>query len=426
VVQKHRRFFLLHIKPQRVARSTLAYRHTFGLGGSALVLFTLLVGSGVLLMLAYRATPEGAYQSVATLQQRFLFGGLVRNVHHFSANLLVAVTLLHLLRVLFTGGYRDGPRRLNWIIGLGLLLTVLAANFTGYLLPWDQLSYWAVTVCTGMLGYIPLVGELLRDALRGGRQVGEDTLVVFHALHTSLLPFTMLVLLGFHFWRVRKAGGVVAPPSDSDMPEEKIPASPHLLLRELSAGLALTAAVLMLAVFVDAPLGEPANYGMSPNPSKAPWYFVGFQELQLHLHPLFAVVVIPVTALVALALIPYTGRESDPVGRWFLTRAGWQSCAAAAALALVVAPLCVVADEARLQSAVGAASLLWRGLIPLAVLVVVAFLIRFVLVRRMAASRAEVVQALFAFFFTAFLVWTATGVWFRGPGMALVGPWGGG
>jgi len=418
--------FVLHLRPVRVRRSTLRYTHTFGLGGSSLVLIGLMVVTGVLMILVYEPTPDLAYQSVAGLESSYLFGGLVRNIHHWSANILVAVVLAHMLRVFLTGGWH-GPRRFNWVIGLALLALVLAANFTGYLLPWDQLAYWAVTICTSMLGYVPGIGGWLQGVARGGPEISRATLVIFYAFHTTLIPVALVLTMGFHFWRVRKAGGVVDPRPPAEIDDEApewVSTLPNLLMRELAAGLALIAFVLVLALLVDAPLGAAANPGMSPNPAKAPWYFLGFQELQLHFHPLFAVVVIPAFAALALLLIPYLRYESESSGPWFLSDTGRRTAAIAGVTALVLTPVLIVFDELVLQPGAGLPSVVGRGLVPLAILAAAVVGFRLLLVRRFGASKAEVVQALFILFFVALAVLIVTGVWFRGPGMALVWPWG--
>ncbi len=419
-------FFVLHLRPVRVRRSTLIYTHTFGLGGSSAVLISVMVVTGVLMMFVYEPTPERAYQSVQALQDGVVFGGLVRNIHHWSANLLVAVAIAHLLRVFFTGGFH-GARQFNWVIGVGLLAAVLAANFTGYLLPWDQLSYWAVTICTGMFGYVPWIGGWLREVARGGPELGASTLILFYTLHTTLLPVALVLMMAFHFWRVRKAGGVVDPRPSGAIEEESpdyVSTLPDLLMRELAAALALVAFVFVLAVVLDAPLGAPANPGMSTNPAKSPWYFVGFQELQLHFHPLIAVVVIPTLAVLALLAIPYLRYPNPMTGPWFLTANGRRTGRLAALLALVVTPLLVVVDEFLLQPGAGQPSLMWRGVVPLLLAGAAVLGFRTLLVRRFGASKSEVVQALFIVFFVALAVLTITGVWFRGPGMALVWPWG--
>jgi quinol-cytochrome oxidoreductase complex cytochrome b subunit len=419
-------FFALHMRPVRVRRSTLPYTHTFGLGGSSLTLIGLMICTGVLLMLAYEPSPERAYNSVAGLQEQFLFGGLVRNIHHWSANILVAVVLLHMLRVFLTGGFH-GPRRFHWVIGLGLLAAILAANFTGYLLPWDQLAYWAITICTGMFGYVPWIGGWLQGMARGGSEIGSATLVIFYSFHTTLVPVALVLLMGFHFWRVRKAGGVVDPrppvESDDENPEY-VSTLPELLMRELAAALALIAFVIVLSVFVDAPLGAPANPGMSTNPAKAPWYFVGFQELQLHFHPLIAVVVIPALAALALLAIPYLRYPRELGGPWFLSDTGRRTAVLAAVVGLGITPVMILLDELVLQPGAGLPSLVGRGVVPLVLVGAAVFGFRVLLIKRFGASTGEVVQAVFVLFFVALAVLTVTGVWFRGPGMALTWPWG--
>jgi quinol-cytochrome oxidoreductase complex cytochrome b subunit len=419
-------FFVLHMRPVRVRRSTLRYTHTFGLGGSSLVLISLMIGTGVLLMLGYEPSPERAYQSVVALGEESLFGGLVRNIHHWSANLLVAVVLLHMLRVFFTGGFH-GPRRFNWVIGLALFAVILASNFTGYLLPWDQLAYWAVTICTGMLGYVPVVGGWLQVVARGGEEIGSATLVIFYTFHTTLLPVALVLLVGLHFWRVRKAGGVVdpRPPEEADNGKpDYVSTLPELLLRELAAAAALIAGVMVISVLVNAPLAAAANPGMSTNPAKAPWYFVGFQELQLHFHPLFAVVVFPALLAVALLSIPYLRYDVEQTGPWFLSETGRRGGWMAAALALTLTPILIVIDELVLQPGAGLPTVFGRGVVPLAVLVAGLVAFRVLLRRRLQASKGELVQTIFIFFLVAMAVLTATGVWFRGPGMALTWPWG--
>jgi quinol-cytochrome oxidoreductase complex cytochrome b subunit len=419
-------FFVLHLRPVRVRQSTLPYTHTFGLGGSSMVLVSLMIATGVLMMFSYEPTPERAYQSVVAMKSGLVFGGLVRNVHHWSANLLVAIVVAHMLRAFFTGGFH-GSRRFNWVVGVTLLAGVLAANFTGYLLPWDQLAYWAVTICTGMFSYVPWIGGWLQQVARGGPDIGAATLIIFYTFHTTLVPVFLVLGMGFHFWRVRKSGGVVDPRPAGEIEEEKpdyVSTLPNLLVKELTAALVLVALVLLLAVFFDAPLGAPANPGMSTNPAKAPWYFVGFQELQLHFHPLIAVVIIPALVAFALLAIPYFRYPAPMSGPWFLSGTGRRTALLAAVTALVLTPFFVVIDELLLQPGGGLPSLLWRGIVPMGLAGVGLVGFRATLVRRFGASKSEVVQAVFVLFFVALAVLTITGVWFRGPGMALAWPWG--
>ncbi len=420
-----RKYFFLHMRPNRLPAATLRYTHTFGLGGMSAVLVILLILTGAMMMLAYEPTPDRAHDSILGLQTETLFGPLIRGLHFWSANLLIAVALLHLLRVFFTGA-KDGPRKLNWVIGLTLLACVLASNFTGYLLPWDQLSYWAVTICTGMLGYVPGVGGWLQEAARGGPDVGPATLIIFYTLHTTVVPVALALLMGFHFWRVRKARGVVVPRQAG----ESVPTDPEyargwpdLILRELVVGTVLVAVVMMLAIFFAPELGTPANPGMSPNPAKAPWYFVGFQELQIHFHPVFAVLVIPLVAVAGLIWWPYRRREVDQTGVLFGSPMGRRTAGIAALSGLIVTTLLIIADEIWLQTTTWAPAVISHGLLPFLVLAAAVVGFRLVLRKQLKATREDADQAVFVLLGMAFAVLTITGVWFRGAGMALVWPW---
>ena len=420
--------FLLHFRPVRLPERSLRYTHTFGLGGMSLVLVSLLVATGVLMMFVYQPSPGEAYGSILAMRDEIFFGKLVRNVHHWSANFLVIVALLHLLRVYFTGAFH-APRQFNWVIGLALLLCILASNFTGYLLPWDQLSYWAITISTGMIGYVPLAGEWIQGVVRGGSDIGAATLITFYTLHTTVVPVLIVVLMAFHFWRVRKARGVVVPRSPDEEPEEhpeRVLALPNLLLREFTVALALVAFILVFSVAFNAPLDAEANPGMSPNPAKAPWYFMGIQELLLHFHPFFAVVLIPLLIAGVMLAIPYLRYDSDAFGVLLLSQKGRRMAALAALTAVVVTPLLIVLDEFWLDVGAwlpGMPSVVSNGLLP--TLVLAAALIGFyvALKRRYAASNNEAIQASFVLLLTALAVLTVTGVWLRGPGMALVWPW---
>ncbi len=421
--------FVLHLRPVRVPEATVRFTHTFGLGGMSLVLLSVLAVTGSLLMLGYTPVPGDAYASIQGLEREVLFGAFVRAVHHWSANLLVLIAGLHLLRVFLTGGYLDG-RALNWVVGLVLLGAIAASSFTGYLLPWDQLAYWAVTIVTGMAAYVPLAGPALAGLLRGGEEIGPGTLVTYYALHTQWLPVLLFAGAGFHFWRVRRAGGVVLPP-DAARDEKGKPRQvlflPDLLWRETAVALVLLAAVSLFSAVVRAPLGPAANPGLSLNPAKAPWYFLGFQELLVHLHPLFAVVVVPLLGAVALFALPYLGfPEDEPRGAWFLSETGRRTARLAALAGLVATPLLVLLDAAILGSKgapAGGVTLFTRGVLPVAALLAVCYGGFRSLRSRLGASRLEAVQALFVLLATGFAVLTVTGIWFRGAGMKLVWPW---
>ena len=394
----------------------------------SMVLFLLLAATGVLLMFVYEPSPGYAHDSIVTLNTDVFFGKLIRNVHYWSANLLIVVVILHLLRTYLTGAY-FGVRQFNWVIGLVLLFCVLASNFTGYLLPWDQLSYWAATIVTAMISYVPFAGPWLQGVIRGGQEIGPATLVNFYATHTTVLPVLIIVIMGFHFWRIRKARGVVIPRSPGEE-YDKIPkfvlTLPQLLLRELAVAMILVAFVMVMSLLFDAPLGVAANPGMSPDPAKAPWYFLGFQELLLHFDPLFAVLVIPLLATIGLLMIPYVNYEEDTAGVFMASHRGRRMGGVAAAAALLVTPLVVVVDDRWIDFGAwmpGLSPAIANGLIPAGILLLVLVTLYYVMKKKLPATNNEAVQTLFVLLATAFAVLTVVGVWFRGSGMGLVWPW---
>jgi quinol-cytochrome oxidoreductase complex cytochrome b subunit len=281
-----------------------------------------------------------------------------------------------------------------------------------------------------MAAYVPLAGPARAAFLRGGEEIGPATLGTYFALHTQWLPVLLFAGAGFHFWRVRKAGGVVLPPDavrDAQGKPEQVPFLPDLLWREMTAALVLLAAVTLFSALVRPPLGPAANPGLSLNPAKAPWYFLGFQELLVHLHPLFAVVVVPLLGFVALCALPYLGfSEDEPRGAWFLSANGRRTAKLAAAVALVATPLLVLADALLLGKSgppAGGAAFVLRGVLPVAALLAVCISGFRLLRSRFGATRLEATQALFVLLAAGFAVLTLTGIWFRGAGMRLVWPW---
>jgi len=421
------KYLILHLRPTTVPEETLRFTLSWGLGGMAVVLVTLQLVTGVLLKFAYEPVPAQAYASILRLQNDVLFGQFIRNIHHWSANFLVLVVFLHLLRVFFTGAFHP-PRQFNWVIGLCLLVLVLLSNFTGYLLPWDQLAYWGTTICIGMLEYVPGIGGWLQNMIRGSTEIGPDTLRVFFATHTAVLPFLIVALMAFHFWRVRKAGGLVCRSSGEDAPGPKpgrAPTMPNLLLREGVVALVLVASVFTLSAVLDAPLGSPANPGLSPNPTKAPWYFAGIQEMLFHFHPSFAAFVIPVLLFGTVLALPYLDYGTAGGGVWFVSRRGGRMSVVAAVAALLVMPVIIVLDEYVVDFPAwlpGLPLAITNGLIPAVILLAIVAGLYFLLMRTFSASRLEAVQAVFVFLVVSFVLLTATCVWFRGEGMKLMWP----
>lgn len=201
--------FFLHVYPVKVPRPVLSFRSTFRLGFIAAVLFMVLLVSGVYLMFFYVPSVTNAYVNMHDLRTAVGFGQFVRNVHRWSAHLMVVVVVLHLMRVFYAGAYKR-PRQFNWVIGVFLLLLTLGLSFTGYLLPWDQLAFWAVTVGTNVAGYVPILGEQVQRTLLGAPEIGEKTLLRFYVLHVYALPGLLMLALAVHVWRVRKDGFQVA------------------------------------------------------------------------------------------------------------------------------------------------------------------------------------------------------------------------
>ena len=394
----------------------------------AALLVLLLLATGILLMFVYEPFPDKAYESIRMLEKDVWFGQWIRNIHHWSGDILVIVVFLHMLRVFFTGAFHH-PRQFNWIIGLCLFFFVLLSNFTGYLLPWDQLAFWAITICTSMLEYIPGVGMGLQKIIRGGSEVGPATIIIFYTFHIAILPFFLILFMAFHFWRVRKAGGVVIPRSPGDEPvtEPKFVLTiPNLVVRELVVALVLIAFILVFSILFNAPLEDQANPGNSPNPTKAPWYFAGIQEMLLHIHPLFAVFVLPLLVALGLIVLPYLAYSANVAGIWFISQKGRMMAVMAAVVALVFTPAVIVLDEFVVHMSAGLSGIspaISNGLFPTLLLLVGVYVFYLLIRKRFSASRNEAVQAVFVLSLVAFIVMTLSCVWFRGAGMKLVLPW---
>lgn len=427
----YRRFFnslVLHFRPRTVPERTLRLTLTWGLGGMSFVCVCLLMTTGLLLKFHYQPIPEKAYESVFHIQQTLFFGQLIRSTHFWSANVVLVLVFLHFLRIFFTGAFHP-PRQFNWVIGLGLFLIVLLSNFTGYLLPWDQLAFWAITICSSMLEYIPWAGAWFKGLILGGPEVGSGTLSNFYAVHTAILPALLILLMPFHFWRVRKAGGLVVPRTweeDEYTRGESVPAIPNLILREVVMALALLAFILVLAIIFEAPLGSKANPGLSPNPTKAPWYFVGLQEILMHFHPFFAVLIIPLLMLIALVSIPYIRYETSSAGIWFASPKGRRMALVAVIVAVAATSGGILLDDYLIDLAhwvPWVPKSISNGVTPLAVVLAGIAGFYAYMKRRFSATNNEAVQMIFVLLLVAFVILTVTGVWFRGEGMNLTWPW---
>jgi cytochrome b-561 len=310
--------FALHWFPAKVSRGSLAWSYSFWLGTVSAALLLLLVLSGAPLLFLYVPSVERAYASIKDLEYVITFGSWIRSVHRISAHLMVAAVFLHLVRVYLTGAYKNGVgqgqrREWNWVIGVVMLLVTLFLSFTGYLLPWDQLAFWAVTVGTNIAASIPWIGPTVRELLIGGRNIDQPTLIRFYVLHVIVLPGALGALFAYHMWRIRKDGGLARADRDGVL-EEKVPqpvvatktysllgvargtgptvrassveapdttvnSVPDLTRRAALVTMGTIAIVSILSTLIRSPLEEAANPLVTPNPAKAPWYFLWLQEI---------------------------------------------------------------------------------------------------------------------------------------------------
>jgi quinol-cytochrome oxidoreductase complex cytochrome b subunit len=199
--------FFLHVQPAKVRRRAIEFWRTLYLGGLSSACFFILTVTGIFLMFYYRPAVPHAYQDMKDLQFVVWLGPFLRNLHRWSAHTMVAFVLAHMAVTFFRGAYRP-PRQFNWVIGVFLLVMTVLLSYTGYLLPWDQLAYWAVTVGTNMAEATPIIGDKLKLLLLGGHAINANALIRFYVLHCVLLPLTLVMGIAVHIWRVRKDGGI--------------------------------------------------------------------------------------------------------------------------------------------------------------------------------------------------------------------------
>jgi quinol-cytochrome oxidoreductase complex cytochrome b subunit len=308
------------------------------------------------------------------------------------------------------------------------LLTVVA-NFTGYLLPWDQLAYWGITVGSSILSYVPVIGNWLAQLLLGGPEIGPATLLNFYGLHISVIPIAILGLMSLHFWRVRKDGGLTIPRRVDEpviLKDENVTTFADLVRPEAVWATVTTAALVIWSITVNAPLEALANPDVSPNPAKAPWYFMGLQELLLHFHPLIAAIVIPAIALGALIALPYTDLDMETVGVYFRSRRGrWLSLfSAALGVALTIGFIGLDEFVLDLPSLLPSLPTIFsNGIVPLAALLL-SLIGYYEGVRRFfRATSSEGQLSLFILLLFSFITLTIVGTFFRGAGMQLMWPW---
>jgi quinol-cytochrome oxidoreductase complex cytochrome b subunit len=313
--------FIHHLHPPTIPARQARLRYTLAAGGLALFFMLVLLVTGILEMFYYIPTPDQAGPSIQTLTFLVPYGGLVRNLHYWAAQLLLVVTVVHLLRVVFTGSFLP-PRRFNYLLGMGLLVLAVLLDFTGYVLRWDEGIRLALVAGTNLVKSIPLIGSGLYTILVGGSQPGPATLIRFYGWHIFGLTLAAGILVVWHAFRVRRDGGIAVPPPALRADQSRITRY-ELLRREVLAMLLASVALLILSVFAPAPLAQPIT-GTSAvsSTARAPWFFLWVQELLRLGSPFLWGVVVPLALLTAVTLIPYIFRGPSPaeMGEWFPRR----------------------------------------------------------------------------------------------------------
>jgi len=310
--------FFHHLHPPSIPAEQARLRYTLGAGGLSVFLILVVAISGMLEVFYYVPTPERAPLSIQALTFLTPFGGFVRNLHYWSSQLLVLVAGMHLLRVLFTGAYAP-PRRFNYLLGLSLFMLILLLDFTGYVLRWDEGVHWALVTGTNLLKSIPGLGGWLYGLVVGGDQLGAETLVRFYGWHLFGLMLTVLVIGVWHLFRVRRDGGIAVPPPGLRRDAERITRF-ELVRREALAALIAGIVLVLLAAFFPAPLAAAVGDASAASQiARAPWFFMWVQYMLRWGNPFVFGVLIPLGALVCLALLPYLLPSPLPaeLGRWF-------------------------------------------------------------------------------------------------------------
>jgi cytochrome b6 len=278
------RLGLAPIRAMAKKKEVPVHSHTiwYYLGGMTLFLFMIQIGTGVLLLFYYRPSAEGAYESIQFLMAEVQFGWLIRSIHSWAANLMIFTLFLHLFSVMLVRAYAP-PRDLTWVTGVALMALAMTFGFTGYLLPWNELAYFATRVGTQIIAVIPLVGESLLKILRGGEDVTGATLTRFYAIHVALLPALTVTLVAVHVFLVQRYGNAVpVDVENAPGPKRSMPFFPNFFLRDLVGWLIALAILAGLAAFSPAELGVKADpFASAPVGIKPEWYFMFmFQTLK--------------------------------------------------------------------------------------------------------------------------------------------------
>jgi quinol-cytochrome oxidoreductase complex cytochrome b subunit len=308
--------FFHHLHPPTIPARQSRLRYTLGAGGLSVYLVIVLLLTGALLMFYYVPTPEGAGPSIQAVTFLVPYGTIIRNLHYWAAQLLVIVAAVHMLRVIFTGAYA-APRRFNYLLGLTLLVLSLFLDFTGYVLRWDEGVRWALVAGTNLVKSIPRIGPTLYLLVMGGSKPNPATLVRFYAWHIFGLTIFLVGIGVWHLFKVRRDGGIAVPPPDQRSDPARISRF-ELVRREGLAAIIATIVLILLAAFIPAPLASPMSDVGQAVDSRAPWFFLWVQQMLKSGNAFIFGVLVPLGALLLLALLPYLLPNARPeeLGRW--------------------------------------------------------------------------------------------------------------
>ena len=434
--------FFLHFHAPKIHFYSLRPQFTFGLGVINASLFLLLLFSGILLMVYYEPSTTKAYSSILDINNVVIGGRYLRNIHRWAAHGLVFFAMLHLARTFFTASYTKN-RKMTWNLGIGLLLVTVLSSFTGYLLPWDQLGFWAVTIASNIVGSTREVtdalnitayfnpGLIIKNLLLGGSDVTQESLTRFYLLHVVFLPLIFVLFTALHFWRIRKQGGLnlpdnadrfLLPAAVRDDKSIKIHKSktqilswPTALWAELAVFLTALSIVTLFGFLINAPLKEMANTAIPENPAKAPWYFLGVQELVSY-SAFGGGLLTPLLVITALFLIPYLDKNNNLSGIWFNGREGLKIVlhSITISFATIMIMMIIIIQWGWLRDWLPNSPHWLPILINPGILCIAIFCLFALFIHRLTGSSRRAVIALFSTLATGYLIFTVIGIWFRG------------
>ena len=316
-IPKARPAFVYHLHPPRIPAAQARFWYTLGTGGLSVFLCLVLLLTGLLEMYYYVPSPDQAAVSVSIIKTLVPYGNLVRNLHFWSAQFLVIVMSIHLLRVVLTGAYAP-PRRFNYLLGLGLLVLILLLDFTGYVLRWDEGVHWALVVGTNLIKTIPLIGDRLYRFVMGGAGPGAATLIRFYAWHIFGLTLAVIILVTWHAFRVRRDGGIASAPPNQTSDIQWITRF-DLVRREVLAMVIGILLLLIVSLAIPAPTNSPiSSFSSMTGSSQAPWFFLWVQQLLKWGDPFWLGIIVPIVIVTLLGLFPYIlpNADKNELGRW--------------------------------------------------------------------------------------------------------------